>query len=113
METTTKGVSFTSSAIEEIMKLMQQPDFTEGHLLRVGVKGGGCSGLSYVIGFDIQEEDDVLYDIQNIPVIVKKSHLMYLENMQIDYGKGLDARGFIFNNPNASSTCGCGSSFAV
>ncbi len=92
---------------------MQQPDFEAGHVLRVGVKGGGCSGLSYIIGFDRQEEDDLIFDIQEIPVVIKKAHLMYLQDMQIDYGKGLDARGFIFNNPNASSTCGCGTSFAV
>lgn len=113
METTTKGVSFTGSALEEVKKLMEQPDFENGFFLRVGVKGGGCSGLSYVIGFDKQEDDDIFFNIEDIPVIIKKAHLMYLQDMQIDYGKGLDARGFIFNNPNASSTCGCGTSFAV
>ncbi|OJU75199.1 MAG: [Fe-S]-binding protein [Bacteroidetes bacterium 47-18] len=113
MDTTTKGVSFTDTALEEVKKLMQQPDFETGHVLRVGVKGGGCSGLSYIIGFDRQEEDDLFFNIQEVPVVIKKAHLMYLQDMQIDYGKGLDARGFIFNNPNASSTCGCGTSFAV
>lgn len=113
METVNKSLSFTTTAQEEIQELMQQPDFVKGQVLRVGVKGGGCSGLSYIIGFDVQEEDDLFLEIQNIPVVIKKAHMMYLENMQIDYGKGLEARGFIFNNPNASSTCGCGSSFAV
>lgn len=111
--TTSQALNFTDAAIEEIKKLMQQPDFNSEHFLRVGVKGGGCSGMSYILGFDAKEDDDTLFDINGIGVIIKKSHLMYLENMQIDYGKGLDARGFIFNNPNAESTCGCGSSFAV
>jgi iron-sulfur cluster assembly protein len=114
MNTHTQNIlSFTSTALEELKNLMAQPDFNSNHKLRVGVKGGGCSGLSYVLGFDDKEDDDELYEIQGIQVIIKKAHLMYLEKMEVDYGKGLDARGFIFNNPNASSTCGCGTSFAV
>lgn len=114
MTTETKNaLHITATALEELKKLMAQPDFNPNQFLRVGVKGGGCSGLSYVLGFDNKEEDDIQFTIDDIEVIVKKSHMMYLENMEIDYGKGLDARGFIFNNPNASSSCGCGSSFAV
>jgi iron-sulfur cluster assembly protein len=81
--------------------------------LRIGVKGGGCSGLSYVLGFDKKEDDDIESVIQGITVIMKKAHGMYLLGMEIDYANGLNARGFIFNNPNASSSCGCGTSFAV
>lgn len=110
---TDNALKITNTALEELKKLMLQPDFDPTHSLRVGVKGGGCSGLSYVLGFDKKEEDDIEFQIADIQVIVKKAHLMYLENMEIDYGKGLEARGFIFNNPNASSSCGCGSSFAV
>lgn len=111
--TNNKVLNITSSALEEIKKLMEQPDFDATHFLRIGVKGGGCSGLSYVLGFDKKEDDDMQYEVEGIQIIIKKAHLMYLENMEIDYGKGLDARGFIFNNPNASSSCGCGTSFAV
>lgn len=92
---------------------MSQPDFIQGQYLRIGVKGGGCSGMSYLLGFDAMEEDDELHDIEGIAVLVKKPHGIYLFGMQVDYQNGLNARGFVFNNPNASSTCGCGSSFAV
>lgn len=108
----TAPVTFTEGALKEIKLLQAQPDM-EGMFLRVGVKGGGCSGLSYVLGFDKKEEDDVVSEVQGIPVIMKKTHGMYLLGMEIDYANGLNARGFIFNNPNASSSCGCGTSFAV
>jgi iron-sulfur cluster assembly protein len=92
---------------------MAEPGFDQGQYLRIGVKGGGCSGLSYVLGFDQKEEDDEIYDIEGVPVIMKNAHGIYLLGIQVDYENGLNARGFVFNNPNASSTCGCGSSFAV
>jgi len=106
-------VQLSENAINEVKRLMSEPDFGPGQYLRVGVKGGGCSGMSYVLGFDKKENDDEVYDIAGVPVIVKKAHGIYLFGMQVDYQHGLNARGFIFNNPNASSTCGCGSSFAV
>ena len=92
---------------------MNEDGFDQSQYLRVGVKGGGCSGLSYVLGFDKKEDDDQIYDIEGIPVIMKQAHGIYLYGIQVDYQGGLNARGFIFNNPNASDTCGCGSSFAV
>ncbi|MCB0697592.1 MAG: iron-sulfur cluster assembly accessory protein [Chitinophagaceae bacterium] len=114
METTVNApVKFTEGAIEEIKRLMNEPDFIQGQYLRVGVKGGGCSGMTYVLGFDEQEADDTLYEIDGIPVIMKNAHGLYLQGMEIDFQKGLNARGFAFSNPNASSTCGCGTSFAV
>lgn len=106
-------VTLTASAINEVKRLMNEPGFEQGQYLRIGVKGGGCSGLSYVLGFDKQEEDDQLYDIEGIPVVVKSAHGIYLFGMEVNYEHGLNARGFTFKNPNASSTCGCGSSFAV
>jgi iron-sulfur cluster assembly accessory protein len=112
-ETITAPVTFTEGALKELRLLQEQPDMGEGMFLRVGVKGGGCSGLSYVLGFDKKEEDDVVSEVQGITVIMKKAHGMYLLGMEIDYASGLNARGFIFNNPNASSSCGCGTSFAV
>jgi len=96
-----------------VKKLMAAADFEQGQYLRIGVKGGGCSGLSYVLGFDKQEADDELYDIEGVQVLMKSAHGIYLMGMEVDYQDGLNARGFIFNNPNASSSCGCGSSFAV
>jgi len=110
---TESPVKLTDGAIKELKRLMNEPDFEQGQYLRVGVKGGGCSGLSYVLGFDRIEADDEQYVIEDIPVVMKKAHGIYLFGMQVDFSDGLNARGFVFNNPNASSTCGCGSSFAV
>lgn len=106
-------VKLSASAVEEIKRLMNEPGFEAGQFLRVGVKGGGCSGMSYVLGFDNQLAEDELYDIDGIPVLMNKAHGIYLFGMEVDYQDGLNARGFVFKNPNASSTCGCGSSFAV
>ena len=106
-------VKLTPSAVKEIKRLMGEPGFDQQQLLRVGVKGGGCSGMSYVLGFDAKENDDEVHDIEDIPVLMKKAHGIYLFGMEVDFQSGLNARGFVFNNPNASSTCGCGSSFAV
>jgi len=113
VDTLTAPISFTEGALKEIKKLSEQPNFEPGMALRVGVKGGGCSGLSYVLGFDHQEKDDSVYEIQGIKVFMNKAHGMYLAGMQIDFPQGLDARGFVFENPNASDSCGCGTSFAV
>ncbi len=114
METLAAPVSFTGSAIEEIKRLMNEEGFDTTAYLRVGVKGGGCSGLSYVLGFDQkQEEDDDVYETEGVSFIMNKAHGLYLMGMQIDWQDGLNARGFTFKNPNASKTCGCGTSFAV
>ena len=106
-------VQFTLGAVNEIKRLMSADNFDTSQFLRVGVKGGGCSGMSYVLGFDVKEADDTTYEIEGIPVVMKKAHGIYLMGIEIDFQDGLNARGFVFNNPNASSTCGCGSSFAV
>jgi iron-sulfur cluster assembly protein len=99
-------VKFTDTSIIEIRRLFEK-------LLRVGVKGGGCSGLSYLLEMDEKTERDEIFEVGGIPCIIDPAHSMYLFGMEIDWKNGLDARGFIFNNPNASATCGCGSSFAV
>ena len=115
-ETTTiteAPVAFTESAATEINRLMAEAGFDASQKLRVGVKGGGCSGMSYLLGFDATEADDQTYEISGIPVLLKPSHAIYLYGITIDFENGLNARGFTFNNPNASSTCGCGTSFAV
>lgn len=106
-------VSFTKGATEEIIRLMSEESFDKTKRLRIGVKGGGCSGLSYVLGFDDEQEGDEFFDVDGIPVIMQKAHGIYLYGMEIDWENGLNNRGFVFSNPNASSTCGCGSSFAV
>lgn len=114
MESTkTAPVRFSEKALREIYRLMSQPGFEASHLLRVGVKGGGCSGLSYLLGFDLKDTDDEQFEFQGLPFIMKKSNSIYLMGMEIDWQDGLNARGFVFINPNASKTCGCGTSFAV
>ena len=114
METTIAApVSFTASAISEIKRLMSEVGFDESNYLRVGVKGGGCSGMTYILGFDQKQDNDEEYESEGLPFIMNKSHGIYLLGMQIDWQGGLNSRGFTFTNPNASKTCGCGTSFAV
>ena len=113
METTTTPVTFTQGAINEIKRLISDPSFDTSKVLRVGVKGGGCSGLSYVLGFDDKKDTDAVYEVEGVSFVMEKAHELYLYGMQIDWENGLNNRGFAFINPNASATCGCGSSFAV
>jgi iron-sulfur cluster assembly accessory protein len=114
METTISApVSFTSNAISEITRLTGEEGFDQQKHLRIGVKGGGCSGLTYVLGFDDKEDNDEVYEIGDLTFIMNKSHGIYLMGMEIDWHGGLNSRGFTFSNPNASKTCGCGTSFAV
>ena len=114
METAIQSpVQFTAGALTEIRRLMQVQGFDTTTLLRVGVKGGGCSGLSYVLGFDAPAENDLKYEVDGVPFIMEKSHELYLYGIEIDYQGGLNSRGFTFKNPNASTPCGCGTSFAV
>lgn len=114
METTLNiPVSFTASAINEIKRLMEVEGFDRSKKLRVGVKGGGCSGMTYVLDFDSVKENDEVFDLDGIKFIIDKAHGIYLLGMEINWEGGLNSRGFTFNNPNASSTCGCGTSFAV
>jgi iron-sulfur cluster assembly protein len=92
---------------------MNEPGFNKENKLRVGVKGGGCSGMTYILGFDELKDGDEDFLVEDITCILNKSHEMYVFGMQIDWQDGLNSRGFIFKNPNASATCGCGTSFAV
>jgi iron-sulfur cluster assembly protein len=114
METIVQSpVNFTSGAVQEIKRLLNDPAFDNSKVLRIGVKGGGCSGLSYILGFDDRKENDQQYESEGIVYVMEKAHEMYLAGMQIDWQNGLNNRGFTFTNPNASATCGCGTSFAV
>lgn len=106
-------VQFTTGAITEIRRLMNETGFDTNQLLRVGVKGGGCSGMTYVLGFDLPTDKDERFEIEGIPCIMERTHGIYLMGMEVDWQGGLNSRGFTFNNPNASKTCGCGTSFAV
>ena len=109
----TTPVTLTEGAIKEIRKLMAAEGFDTTQFLRVGVKGGGCSGMTYILGFDQKTENDQHFEIEGIPCVMNKAHEIYLLGMQVDWMDGLNNRGFTFQNPNASNTCGCGTSFAV
>jgi iron-sulfur cluster assembly protein len=106
-------VTFTEGAINEIKRLMSEDGFDKTQYLRVGVKGGGCSGMTYVLGFDKKEDKDEVFEIDGIKFLINPAHGIYLTGMEIHFEGGLNSRGFTFNNPNASKTCGCGTSFAV
>jgi iron-sulfur cluster assembly protein len=106
-------IGITDRAVEQLNQIRIQENIPEDHRLRIGVKGGGCSGFSYVLGFDLPQENDEYFDVNGIPVIMNKAHGIYLLGMQIDFVNGLNNRGFTFENPNATSTCGCGTSFSA
>ena len=114
-----KGILITNDAIEQISNLLKNQ--TDKQALRVGVRSGGCSGMSYTmdfIGDDEINEDDKVYDYslnseQSFQVVCDPKSLLYIYGMQLDFSKELIGGGFNFVNPNASQTCGCGSSFAV
>lgn len=106
-------VTITDCAITQLKRVLAEENLSAEHGLRLGVKGGGCSGFSYVMGFDVQNEKDEVYEIKGIKVFMEKSHSIYLIGMEIDWKEDLDNRGFIFTNPNANETCGCGTSFSA
>lgn len=108
-----KPVILTERAARQVREIKKKESLDEELYLRVAVEGGGCSGLSYKLGFDIKTDEDKVVESQGMEIIIDPKHLMYLEGIEIDYPDGLDARGFTFDNPNASESCGCGSSFAV
>lgn len=113
MQVTSKApVIFTPSAINEVKRLLSA-ETNLNKKLRIGVKGGGCSGMTYLLNFDEQKAEDELYELEGVSFIINKAHELYLIGMKIDWSDGLNSRGFNFINPNASTTCGCGTSFAV
>ncbi len=110
----TLPVFFTEGAKKELKQIQIKNSTASKSFLRIGVKGGGCSGMSYVLEFDEKTENDIEYDIDSeMKMIINKAHEIYLLNIEIDFQGGLNSRGFTFKNPNASETCGCGTSFSV
>lgn len=105
-------ISVTPNAAKEAKRLLkEQPRQDLG--LRVGVKGGGCSGLSYHLNFDAEHAGDHVFEFEGVHVLVDPKSLLYLSGMTLDFSDSLQGRGFKFINPNASKTCGCGESFSV
>ncbi|HMY83081.1 MAG TPA: iron-sulfur cluster assembly accessory protein [Saprospiraceae bacterium] len=111
--TTEQILTLTPGAIRQLAIIRQEQSIPEDLGLRVGVKGGGCSGFSYELGFDSYKMGDEVIIIDGLEVYMQKSHSIYLKGIEIDWEEGLNNRGFSFKNPNASSTCGCGTSFSA
>lgn len=110
----TTEIKVTEKALAEIKRIKENNSIPENFGLRIGVKGGGCSGLTYTLGFDENaKESDTIIDSESIRLFVDGKSLFYLMGTELDYTDGLNGKGFIFNNPNASKTCGCGESFGV
>jgi iron-sulfur cluster assembly protein len=107
-------ILLTEKAASEVKRLIEAQDLPDGVALRVGVKGGGCSGLSYSLNFDAKQNDtDKVIESNGVKIVVDSKSFLYLAGTILDYSDGLNGSGFVFDNPNASNTCGCGSSFGA
>jgi iron-sulfur cluster assembly protein len=108
-------ITISEEALQHLTELMIEEKInTETHHLRVGVKGGGCSGLSYVMDFDdtIEPTDEVI-DLEVLKVVIDRKSVLYLYGTELQYSSGLNGKGFQWSNPNAGRTCGCGESFSL
>ena len=108
-------ISITNPARNRVIKLMKDDGFNHNSdFVRVGVKSGGCSGLSYDLKFDKElKESDKIFEDNDIKIVVDKKSLLYLAGTTLEYSGGLNGKGFVFSNPNANRTCGCGESFSL
>ncbi|PRX52097.1 HesB/IscA family protein [Salegentibacter salegens] len=108
-------IKVSESAKKKIAALMSEGGFDNMQdFVRVGVKSGGCSGLSYELNFDKSKaEDDKLFEDNDIKIVVDKRSVLYLAGTVLEFSGGLNGKGFVFNNPNAQRTCGCGESFSL
>ena len=112
-ETPTEAIALTAKAAEKIGELLGTQDDAEGQALRVAVRGGGCSGFQYALAFDRAKEDDHVFEVNGVAVIVNKVSMQFVLGSEVDYIEGLQGAGFQVNNPNVVAACGCGSSFQV
>ena len=102
------------SAKSQVARIRETQDFTEDYFIRVSVTSGGCSGLSYKMDFDNElQESDQVFDDNGVRIVTDLKSFLYLCNTTLEFSGGLNGKGFVFNNPNASRSCGCGESFAV
>jgi iron-sulfur cluster assembly protein len=109
-------ITISKKALAHVIKLMEDSNISfSTHALRVGVKGGGCSGLSYVMDFDdkVDETDEVVNIDEGLKVVIDRKSVLYLFGTELTYSDGLNGKGFQWENPNASRTCGCGESFSL
>ncbi|MGK6342420.1 HesB/IscA family protein [Chryseobacterium sp. DT-3] len=108
-------IKVSDQAKTKAIQLMTEDGFNAAEdYIRVGVKSGGCSGLEYVLGFDNKKTDaDQVFEDNEIKIVIDKKSILYLAGTTLEYSGGLNGKGFVFNNPNASRTCGCGESFSL
>lgn len=107
-------ITVSENAKNHALALMKEENHAADSFIRVGVEGGGCSGLSYKLEFDNQlKEGDQQFEDKGIKIVVDRKSFLYLVGTELEYTGGLNGKGFVFNNPNATRTCGCGESFSV
>ena len=108
-------ISITERAKDEVRRIIDEQKLPDGTALRVGVKGGGCSGFSYTLGFDdkVSETDQIAEHEDGLRVVCDPKSFLYLNGTELDFEDSLMGRGFKFQNPNAAKSCGCGESFSV
>ncbi|MDA1264922.1 MAG: iron-sulfur cluster assembly accessory protein [Planctomycetota bacterium] len=108
------AVSLSDRAVSEVRRIIDEQNLPDGTGLRVGVKGGGCSGFSYTLGFDDQRKPtDQIVEVDGVIVFCDPKSFLYLNGTVVDFEESLMGRGFKFTNPNAAKSCGCGESFSV
>jgi iron-sulfur cluster assembly protein len=112
-ETPKEAITLSPKAAEKIGELLGAQEGLEGQALRVAVRGGGCSGFQYALAFDKAKEDDHVFEVDGVSVIVDKVSMQFVFGSEVDYIEGLQGAGFQVNNPNVVAACGCGSSFQV
>jgi iron-sulfur cluster assembly protein len=107
-------IKVSDNAKKQVEKLKADQEVKAEAFIRVGVKGGGCSGLTYVLDFDTDlKDDDKMFEDKGVKIVVDKKSFLYLVGTELDFSGGLNGKGFAFINPNASRTCGCGESFSI
>ena len=109
------SVTITKRAAAEVLRVIQEQDFSDSTSIRIGAKGGGCAGFSYVLDFDKKgaTEFDLSYEQHGVNLVIDKKSSFFMMGTELDFNDGLLNRGFVFNNPEATASCGCGTSFSV
>lgn len=107
-------ITITEKAKQRVLDIMKEENYDSSYFVRVAVESGGCSGLTYQLNFDNQEQkDDQVFEDKGIKLVLNIKSFLYLAGTELDFSDGLTGKGFVFNNPNASRSCACGESFAV
>ena len=112
-DTPTAAITLSEKAVSKVGELLGAQDDSEGQALRVAVRGGGCSGFQYALAFDRAKDDDHVFEVEGVSVVVDKASMQFVFGSEVDYVEGLQGAGFQVNNPNVVAACGCGSSFQV